>query len=228
MARTAVDESAGRTTGRAIGKLVVATAVVGVLTWVWWALDPGAPSSPLVPAAMMVLLALNVLLTSRSHKVKRWLVAGLQRYVLNPPIKLLLRIGFMPLGYALLETTGRVSGKARSNPVGNGRVGNTFWIVSEHGRQAGYVRNIQRNPRVRVRMRSGLRFAWFTGTATVLPDDDPYARQKMLSRWHPFRALNAMVVRVMGTELLTVRIDLDVDTDPAEAGARGAPLASAA
>ena len=42
-----------------------------------------------------------------------------------------------------------------------------------------------------------------------MEDDDPYARQRSLSRWHPLRALNAAVVRVMGTDLLTVRVDLE-------------------
>jgi deazaflavin-dependent oxidoreductase (nitroreductase family) len=140
--------------------------------------------------------------------LKRSLVAAVQRYVFNPPVKLTLRLG-VPLGCALLETTGRISGKPRRNPVGNGRTGSTFWIVAEHGHSAGYVRNISRNPRVRLRMRDGWRFRWFTGTATVMASDDPYARQKKLSRRHPLRALNALVVRVMGTDLLTIRIDLD-------------------
>jgi hypothetical protein len=44
----------------------------------------------------------------------------------------------------------------------------------------------------------------------VLPDDDPYARQRwLMGRRHPLRALNAMMVRVLGTCPVTVRIDLD-------------------
>jgi hypothetical protein len=92
--------------------------------------------------------------------------------------------------------------------VGNGLVGDTFWIVAEHGHQANYVRNLVRDSHVRVRVRRGLRPIWREGEATVLDEDDPHARQRMLSRGHPLRALNACVVRVMGTELLTVRIDL--------------------
>jgi hypothetical protein len=42
-----------------------------------------------------------------------------------------------------------------------------------------------------------------------LDDDDPYARQRFLSRWHPLRALNVAVVRLMGSDLLTIRIDLE-------------------
>lgn len=194
-------------TGRAVGKLVAASVVMVGLVWGWWWLDPTA--SNVEPVILTALLAVNVVVTMRSRRVKRWVVAALQRFVFNPPVKLLLRLGLMPFGLALLETTGRVSGQPRRNPVGNGRVGQTFWLVAEHGWQAGYVRNIAQQPRVRLRMRDGLGFAWFTGTAEILPDDDPFARQQSLGRWHPLRWLNAMVVRVMGTDLLTVRIDLD-------------------
>ncbi len=133
----------------------------------------------------------------------------MQKYVLNPPIRLLLALGIAPPGYALLETIGRKSGKPRRTPVGNGRVGQQFWIVAEHGTKAGYVRNIKSNPRVRVKLRAGLRTHWHTGTASLLPDDDPRERQRWLSRQLPSSATNAAAVRLFGTELLTVRIDLD-------------------
>jgi deazaflavin-dependent oxidoreductase (nitroreductase family) len=129
--------------------------------------------------------------------------------VLNPPLKLAFGAGLVPPGYALLETIGRSTGRPRRTPVGDGRSGDVLWIVAEHGTQAGYVRNIARNPRVRVLVREGLRTRWRTGTATTLPDDDPRERQRAFSRGRPGRALNAFVVRTMGTELLTVRIELD-------------------
>jgi F420H(2)-dependent quinone reductase len=47
----------------------------------------------------------------------------LQKYYLNPPIKVVFAIGVAPPGYALLETTGRKTGKPRRTPVGDGRVG---------------------------------------------------------------------------------------------------------
>jgi deazaflavin-dependent oxidoreductase (nitroreductase family) len=133
------------------------------------------------------------------------LVHTLQHRVLNPPIRAALKAGFAPPGYVLLETTGRKSGQPRRTPVGNGLVGNTFWIVAEHGRRAGYVRNIEANPRVRIKLRRG----WVAGTGHVLPGDDPLERQRRLGRGHPLRAMNAFVVRTLGTDLLTVRIDLD-------------------
>jgi deazaflavin-dependent oxidoreductase (nitroreductase family) len=146
--------------------------------------------------------------------VKHRIVHVVQKYLLNPPIRLLLALQIVPPGYALLETVGRVSGKPRRTPVGNGVDGDTFWIVAEHGRRAGYVRNIERTSRVRVKFRHGLPLGWRTGTAHVLPDDDPRERQRALGRGHPVRALNAFAVRGLGTELLTVRIDLDPVATP--------------
>ena len=141
--------------------------------------------------------------------MKLRLVRALQRYLFNPPIKLLFRLGAVPPGYALLETVGRRSGRPRRTPVGNGLVGDTFWIVAEHGPRAAYVLNLQANPRVRVKLRQGWRVVWRTGKAQVLPDDDPRERQRQLAGRSLSRRLNAFVVRALGTDLATVRIDLD-------------------
>jgi len=140
---------------------------------------------------------------------KRIFIHALQKYLLNPPVKLLFGLGIGRPGYALLETIGRKTGKPRRTPVGDGRVGNQFWIVAEHGMQAGYVRNIERNPRVRLKLRKGLRWTWRAGTAHLLPDDDPRERQRWLASSHPGSSSNSAIVRLMGTQLLTVRIDLD-------------------
>jgi len=142
-------------------------------------------------------------------QLKRRIVRALQKYVLNPPIKLLFAIGIVPPGYALLETVGRKTGKARRTPVGDGQVNGRLWIVAEHGMEAAYVRNIVDNPRVRVKLRQGLRARWRTGRANLLPDDDPRERQRWLARQRPASLANAAVVRLMGTNLLTIRIDLD-------------------
>lgn len=143
--------------------------------------------------------------------LKHRLVHLLQRYVFNPPVRLAFAFGLAPRGYAILETIGRTSGQPRRTPVGNGLDGDTFWIVAEHGRRAGYVKNIRATPRVRVKLREGFRYRWRSGTAQVLPDDDPRERQRAISRGKPGRKLNAFVVRTVGTDLLTVRIDLDPD-----------------
>lgn len=99
----------------------------------------------------------------------------------------------------VIETTGRVSGLPRQTPVGGRRSGNVFWLVSEFGELSQYVRNIKADPRVRVRIGG----RWHTGTAHLLPDDDAVARLRGLPRF------NSTAVRALGTNLLTVRVDLD-------------------
>ena len=93
--------------------------------------------------------------------------------------------------------------------MGDGLVGYQFWLVAEHGMKAGYVRNMASNPRVRLKLRHGVLARWHTGTAQLLPEDDPRERQKWLAGRLPGSASNARVVRLLGTQLLTVRIDLD-------------------
>jgi deazaflavin-dependent oxidoreductase (nitroreductase family) len=141
--------------------------------------------------------------------MKQRIVHTLQKYLLNPPIKLLFAMGIVPPGYALLETTGRKTGKPRRTPVGDGRVDTQFWIVAEHGMKAGYVRNIAGNPHVRLKLREGIGARWHTGTAHLLPKDDPRERQRWLASQVPGSSKNAAAVRFFGTELLTVQIDLD-------------------
>lgn len=136
-------------------------------------------------------------MTARSRKY-RW-TTGMER-LNNRLTRYALRHGFAPKAFALLETTGRRSGLPRHTPVGNGLIDGTFWVVAAHGTQADYVRNIQNNPAVRVRI--GRR--WYPGTATILPDDDTGARSRTLPyRW------DAAIGRLMASQPLTIRIDLD-------------------
>jgi deazaflavin-dependent oxidoreductase (nitroreductase family) len=126
----------------------------------------------------------------------------LQKYIVNPPVKAALTLGIVPPTHAVLETRGRKTGKPIRNPVGNGLAddGHTFWIVAEHGRDAGYVKNMIANPAVRLKIGRH----WRTGRAEIVPDDDPDARLRAIGR-----PVNAAMVRAMGTNLLTVRVDLD-------------------
>jgi hypothetical protein len=63
---------------------------------------------------------------------------------------------------------------------------------------------------VRLKLRERLRARWYAGTAHVLSDDNPRKRQLCLTGQLPSSARNAAAVRLFGTQLLTVRIDLDV------------------
>lgn len=120
---------------------------------------------------------------------------------MKPAVTIAIRVRLVR-GWSLLETTGRRTGRPRRTPVGNGLDGTTFWIVAAHGRSAGYVRNIVKDSRVRVFVGG----RWRAGTAHLLPDDDPLERQRRT----PGR-LNSAVVRLMSTDLLTIRVDLDPD-----------------
>lgn len=102
-------------------------------------------------------------------------------------------------GLVVLETIGRTSGLPRQTPVGGRRTGQTFWLVSEFGRQSNYVRNLEANPQVRLQLDG----RWLTGTAVIVDDDDPRARMRSLG------PLNSLLVRQLGNELLSIRIDLD-------------------
>ena len=141
--------------------------------------------------------------------MKHRIVHVLQKYLFNPPVKFVFAIGLAMPGRALLETTGRKTGKPRRIPVGIGLMGRQFWIVAEHGQKAAYVRNIMNNSRVRLKLRDGFVSRWHTGAAHLLSDDDPRERQRWLATQVPGSASNAAAVRFFGTQLLTVRIDLD-------------------
>ena len=128
---------------------------------------------------------------NKGVSIKRQVVHRVQRLVVNP-------IG-RQLPVTMLETTGRKSGQPRHTAVGGKVIDNQFWMVSEHGEHSDYVHNIKANPAVRVRIRG----QWRTGTAHLLPDDDPRQRLRRLPR------LNSAGVVTMGTDLLTIRVDLD-------------------
>jgi hypothetical protein len=66
----------------------------------------------------------------------------------------------------------------RRTPFCDGLQGETFWLVAQQGRRADYVRDIQANPRVRVKVRRGWRTGWRSGTAHILVDDDPRECQR--------------------------------------------------
>jgi deazaflavin-dependent oxidoreductase (nitroreductase family) len=123
--------------------------------------------------------------------LKYRVVSTMQKHIVNRVAR------HLPI--TMLETIGRQSGVPRRTPVGGRIIDNAFWMVSEHGNRAQYVKNIQANPSVRLRIRG----RWRSGTAHLLPDDDPIERLKQLPGG------NSALVRLMGSDLLTVRVDLD-------------------
>lgn len=118
-------------------------------------------------------------------------VTALQRTIINP-------MAVRAPTQILLETAGRISGQPRQTPIGGARFGDAFWFVSEHGRRSQYVRNIIADPSVRLRLDG----QWLAGTAVLLDEDDPVARLATLPK------SNSSAVRALGTDLLTIRVDL--------------------
>ncbi len=137
---------------------------------------------------------------SAVRDAKREVSRAVTGTLVNPAVRGLIERGLFPANWVLLETTGRKSGRPVRTPVGNGLRDGVFWIVTEHGWAAHYVKNIQHDPRVRIKV--GRR--WLSGTARILPDEDPYARLRALGR-----PLNDALLLLVGTEQLVIRVDLD-------------------
>jgi deazaflavin-dependent oxidoreductase (nitroreductase family) len=143
---------------------------------------------------------------SSGRSRKQRLLRPVERYLVNPIIRALLRLGLAPRAFALVETTGRRTGKQRLTPVGNGLDGETFWIIAEHGQRCAYVQNLLANPRVRVKIGR----EWRAGTAALVPNDDGIERRHALDRRNGLVGrLDGIAFRAAATDVCTVRIDLD-------------------
>jgi deazaflavin-dependent oxidoreductase (nitroreductase family) len=129
----------------------------------------------------------------------------LEKFVFNPLFRIALRLSIAPRAFALLETTGRRSGLPRLTPVGNGLDGDVFWLVSEHGKNGSYVKNLIANPEVRIKVGRH----WRTGTAAVLDDDDALNRRRNIDKANGLigRA-DGVIFRASASSPATVRVDL--------------------
>ena len=119
------------------------------------------------------------------------------RYLFNPLVKGLSRLGLRTALATELETIGRKTGLLRRVPVSVQFDDEGAWLVSQHGTRSGWGRNIVDNPNVRVRQGN----RWRSGVATLRPDDDVVARGRQFGR------LAATVVKTLETTPVSVRID---------------------
>jgi deazaflavin-dependent oxidoreductase (nitroreductase family) len=114
-----------------------------------------------------------------------------QRWLLNPPMRVLTYRGLLP-HHAVLETTGRRTGRPRRTVVGIARQPHSvLWIVAEHGQRAGYVRNLDTQPNVRIHLDR----QWQRGVARLVANDD------IDTRLQHFTPPHINVIRRFGTEL---------------------------
>jgi deazaflavin-dependent oxidoreductase (nitroreductase family) len=141
-----------------------------------------------------------------SRRRRDRVIRFVERRVSGPGMRMLFRLGLAPRAFALLETTGRRTGKKRRTPVGNGLDGDTFWLVTEQGHEGDYVKNLLADPAVRVK----IGWRWRTGTAEIVADDDGLARRRAIDRKNGIIGrLDGVLFRTAARRTVTVRIDLD-------------------
>jgi deazaflavin-dependent oxidoreductase (nitroreductase family) len=127
----------------------------------------------------------------------------LGRIVMNPVVAALDRIGIRSSLVVDLETVGRKSGEPRRVPL-TGRADDAgVWVISQHGRRAGWAYNIAADPHVRVRVNN----QWRSGTATFEPDDDVRARARSFGgNGKVSQSATALTMRAMESDPISVRI----------------------
>jgi deazaflavin-dependent oxidoreductase (nitroreductase family) len=135
---------------------------------------------------------------------RRWEIL-IGRYTANPLMRGMFKLGITPPGMALVETVGRRTGAIRHTPVVAHADGKTLWLIAQHGSHAGWVRNFQERPQVRVRLGRH----WRSGTAELVPDDDVKARIRTFSNSSVGRAVTAASFRALESQPVSVRIALE-------------------
>jgi deazaflavin-dependent oxidoreductase (nitroreductase family) len=137
---------------------------------------------------------------------RRWEIL-IGRYTANPLMRGMFKLGITPPGMALVETIGRRTGTIRHTPVvAHAADGETLWLIAQHGGHAGWVRNFQERPQVRVRLGR----QWRSGTAELVPEDDVKARIRTFSDSAVGRAITAAGFRALESQPVSVRIALEI------------------
>ena len=128
------------------------------------------------------------------------------RVVMNPVVAVLDRVGIRSSLVVELETNGAKSGQPRRVPLAGREDGNDLWVISQHGRRAGWAHNIAANPNVRVRVNN----QWRSGTATFEPDDDVRPRARSFGgNGKLSQSATALTMRAMESDPISVRITYD-------------------
>ncbi|MDT7792013.1 MAG: hypothetical protein QOD59_1449 [Mycobacterium sp.] len=128
------------------------------------------------------------------------------RIVMNPLVAALDKVGVRSQLVVELETTGRKSGEPRRVPLAGRTDDKGLWVISQHGRRAGWAYNIEANPKVRVRVNN----QWRSGTATFEPDDDVRARARSFGGASKLsQSATVLTMRAMESDPISVRIAFD-------------------
>ena len=135
------------------------------------------------------------------RKFRRERIVG--RYVANPAVALLRRLGVRTTFATELQTMGRKSGGWRSVPVSASFDATGAWVISQHGYRSGWALNVADDPNVRIRQ--GKR--WRSGTAHFVPDDDPMARVRTFATSPLLSPLVTATFKALQSDPISVRID---------------------
>jgi deazaflavin-dependent oxidoreductase (nitroreductase family) len=135
----------------------------------------------------------------RKFKIER----QVGRTLVNPLVSALDRVGIRASSTVELETTGAKTGQPRRVPL-TGRADETgVWVISQHGRRAGWAHNITANPTVRIRVDN----QWRSGTAAFAPDDDVVARARSFGGDSKLsQSATALGMRALQSDPISVRI----------------------
>jgi deazaflavin-dependent oxidoreductase (nitroreductase family) len=125
------------------------------------------------------------------------------RTIVNPLVTALDRIGIRASSTVELETTGAKTGQPRRVPLTGRADASGVWVISQHGRRAGWAHNITADPNVRVRVNN----VWRTGTAEFAPDDDVVARARSFGGNSKLsQSATALGMRALQSDPISVRI----------------------
>jgi deazaflavin-dependent oxidoreductase (nitroreductase family) len=135
------------------------------------------------------------------RKFRRERIIG--RYLANPTVALLGRLGIRTTFATDLETTGRKSGERRRVPVSANFDDGGAWVISQHGRRSGWALNITADPKVLIRQRN----RWRAGVARFEPDDDPAVRASTFATSRLLAPVVRATFRALQSDPISVRID---------------------
>ncbi|MFC9896358.1 nitroreductase family deazaflavin-dependent oxidoreductase [Nocardia sp. NPDC127579] len=126
----------------------------------------------------------------------------LGRYVMNPMVRLLDRVGVRTTFATEIETIGRKSGRPRRVPVSVLFDADGAWMICQHGMRSGWGRNLAADPRISVRQGD----RWRSGIAEFLPEDDVVARAGTFAPHPALAPLARSMFATLETAPVTVRV----------------------
>jgi deazaflavin-dependent oxidoreductase (nitroreductase family) len=125
------------------------------------------------------------------------------RAIVNPLVAALDKIGLRASSVVELETTGAKTSQPRRVPLTGRADDDGVWVISQHGKRAGWAHNITASPTVRVRVNN----EWHNGTAAFRPDDDVVARARSFGGNSKLsQSATALGMRALQSDPISVRI----------------------